>query len=223
MCDIIQDNSLIITEQPIFSSFLSNIWKELSFWIDLIVTVVKFHAKLVELNQLHLTWILTSFCPQPTFSDTFSLGICKMHCISLRYFAFFTMPKLIVHNHLWHKTLKGTFLMIFQQFLTQFTFLKQHFNVFYHLTKYLSKDLTIRVREDFKLEVVKFTHFHFWLRYTPPSPSILPHTTPCPSILPTPLLPTYTSFCQLAMLSVSHSFLHLPIFKHNKNRRENIL
>ena len=87
MCDIIQEISQIITEQPIFSSFLSNIWKELSFQYDSIVTVVKIRAKLVELNQLHLTWILTSFCPQPTFSDTFSLGICK--CIASKRFAFF--------------------------------------------------------------------------------------------------------------------------------------
>lgn len=86
MCDIIQEISLIITEQPIFSSFLSNIWKELSFWFDLIITVVKFLAKLVELNQLHLTRILTSFSPQPTFSDRLSLGICNKLCFIIAFY-----------------------------------------------------------------------------------------------------------------------------------------
>lgn len=55
------------------SSFLSNFKFKKNYLIDTldsIITVVKILAKLVELNQLHLTLILTSFSPPKPFLTT---------------------------------------------------------------------------------------------------------------------------------------------------------
>jgi len=113
---------------------------------------------------------------------------------------FFTMPKLILHNHPWHKTCHKLFSIISQWIKKLFASFKQHFIVDYHESQSIAKDLIFKMRKDFKLEVLKLAHFHILTsptqlltihgQHTTRSPSLVhPTHRPTHLSLATPLLP----------------------------------